>query len=336
VLVVPDPAEDRDGYLAALARAADRLEIAAVLPGTESGLLALSGATDAFPPRVTLGTADANTVRRATDKLELERLAADAGLDTPPSRHTTRAEVESGLAVALPVIVKARHTCTPTEGGGSATYFARRATTRNELLDAVRTVPGEAVLVQSALQGELTAISGVAWRGEVVAVAHQVSRRIFPSGCGITAFAETVPRDPALEEGVRRLMSALRWSGIFQTQFISSGGVSYLIDLNPRMYGSLALTVAAGLNLPAIWADLLLGRPPRAGTYRIGVGFRSEERELAGLAAAAMAADWRTVLDVLRPRRGTTHALGSLRDPMPLLMSGRLARIGRAWARRPR
>ena len=333
VVEVPDPASDRDGYVAALAHAAARLEVAAVLPGTEMGLVALSTARDVFPPGVALGTADADTVRRATDKLELERLAVDAGLATPPTSHITRAEVESGTAIALPAIVKAARTRTPTKENGFVSSFVRRATTREELLDAVRAVPGDIVLIQPALEGYLTATSGVAWRGEVVAMAHQVARRIFPPQCGITAFAETVTPDPALEAGVSRLIGALGWSGIFQVQFVSSGGVSYLIDLNPRMYGSLALAVAAGLNLPAIWADLLLGRPPRAGICKVGARFRSEERDLAALGAAMIAADWRTVLDVLRPRRGTTHALGALRDPMPLLMGGRLDRIRRAQAR---
>jgi predicted ATP-grasp superfamily ATP-dependent carboligase len=334
VVVVPHPAAESDQYVAALAQAADRLQIAAVLPGTELGLLALSGSTDAFPPGVQVGTADRHTVRRATDKLELGHLAAEVGLSTPPTLRTTRAAVESGLLVALPAIVKAPRSRTPTASGGFATTFARRVTTGAELLEAVQAVTGDVVLVQPALEGELTAISGVAWRGEVVTVAHQAARRIYPKGCGITAFAETVAPDLALEEGVRRAIGAIGWSGIFQTQFISSGGTSYLIDLNPRMYGSLGLAIAAGRNLPAIWADLLLGRRPQVGRYGIGVHFRSEERDLAALAAAAAAADWRTVLDVLRPRRGTAHALASLRDPMPLLMSGRLARVRRVWASR--
>jgi predicted ATP-grasp superfamily ATP-dependent carboligase len=333
VVEVPDPAGDRAGYAAALVRAAVRLEVTAVLPGTDLGLVALAAARDAFPPGIALGTADPDTVRRATDKLALEGLAAEAGLATPPTIRATRAELESGLAVALPAIVKAPRTRTPTDDGGFATSTARRATTRQELLDAMRTVPGDLALIQPALEGELMAISGVAWRGEIAAIAHQVARRIFPAGCGITAFAETVRPDPALEAGVGRLIGALGWSGIFQAQFIRSDGAGYLIDLNPRMYGSLGLAVAAGLNLPAIWADLLVGRSPRVGAYRIGVRFRSEERDLAALWAAALARDWPTVLDVLRPRRRTAHALASLRDPLPLLIGGRMARIRRLLGR---
>jgi predicted ATP-grasp superfamily ATP-dependent carboligase len=201
-------------------------------------------------------------------------------------------------------------------------------------LIAVRGLKGDAALIQPALEGPLTASCGVAWEGEVVAMGHQQSRRIFPPGNGITAFAESVEADPAVEAGVTELMRLLGWSGIFEVQFVRSGETSYLIDINPRIYGSLALVIAAGLNLPAIWADLLLGKRPRVGAYRAGARFRSEERDLATLAASVKARDWRTAFEVLRPRRQTAHALTSINDPLPLLMSGRLARIRRLHARR--
>jgi predicted ATP-grasp superfamily ATP-dependent carboligase len=143
-----------------------------------------------------------------------------------------------------------------------------------------------------------------------------------------------VQSDPAVEAGVRQLIRLLRWSGIFQLQFIRAGSTSYVIDLNPRIYGSLGLAIAAGLNFPAIWADLLLGRTPRVGSYKVGARFRSEERDLATLVASIVGRDWRMALEVLRPRRRTAHALGSISDPMPLLMSGRLARIRRLSARK--
>jgi len=334
VVTVPDPQEDREEYLDAIERAADRLGVAAVLPGTDLALLALSSANGSLPEEIAFGVLDPETVHRATDKLGLDALAAQAGLNTPPSIRCTAAEIESGLEVPLPAVVKPASTRTATADGGFATSYVHRAESREELVSAVRSMPGEVALIQKAVEGALTASCGVCWQGEVVAMAHQVSRRIFPPGNGITAFAESVEPDPAVEAGVTQLMSLLRWSGIFQAQFVRSGQTSYLIDLNPRIYGSLALAIAAGLNLPAIWADLLLGKTPRVGAYRVGARFRSEERDLAALATSIMSLDWRTALAVLRPRRGTVHALGSLTDPLPLLMGGRMARIRRLRARR--
>jgi predicted ATP-grasp superfamily ATP-dependent carboligase len=325
VVRVPDPAADREAYVAALAREAETLGVRAVMPGTEVGLVALAGSQSAFPDGVVIGTSDPGTVARATDKRELEQLAAAAGLSTPP---TVRMTVADELEIALPALVKAPRSSTPNGRGGFDVAGVVRATTRDELLAAVAALPGGAALVQPALDGDLTAVAGVAWQGDVVATSHQVSTRVFPPGAGISAFAVTVPRDPDLEAGVRRLIEAIGWSGIFQAQFIRAQATSHLIDLNPRIYGSLALAIAAGLNLPGIWADLLLGRAPTVSDYRVGVAFRSEERDLAALAAAVRRGDWRLAAAILGPRRATTHAVASLRDPLPLVTLAR--RLSRA------
>ena len=127
-------------------------------------------------------------------------------------------------------------------------------------------------------------------------------------------------------------MRALGWSGLFQAQFVRTpGGEHYLIDLNPRPNGSLTLAVAAGLNLPGIWLSLLLGRRPYVDGYRVGVRYRHEEKD--ALAQAQMLVDGE-LLGALRgfvPRRDTTHAIFSLRDPMPLLTSAK--KLGRVFGR---
>jgi len=146
---------------------------------------------------------------------------------------------------------------------------------------------------------------------------------------GGSAYAETIAPNAELEQGVGRLLRRIGWSGLFHVQFIrDSRGEHLLIDLNPRIYGSLALASAAGLNLLQIWVDLLLGRRPKVGGYRIGVGFRQEEKDAQALARLLLTdGERQRALRGLLPQRGTAHAIFSLRDPMPLLTS--LAKLTR-------
>ena len=139
---------------------------------------------------------------------------------------------------------------------------------------------------------------------------------------GITAYAKTIPPNAELEQGVGHIMKVLGWSGLFEMEFRRTPrGESYLIDLNPRIYGSLALAVAAGLNLPAIWIDLLLGKEPRLGDYRVGMCFRQEENDVRALTWMLMNGQFKGVLQGLMPRCGTAHGIFSLHDPMPLFTS---------------
>jgi predicted ATP-grasp superfamily ATP-dependent carboligase len=313
------PAQQPEHYVAELAAAAQRIGAAAVLPGTDRSLLALAGHDDAFGA-TTLGVPDLATVRAATDKSALAELAARAGLATPPTVAVAAGDRDAIRGLSLPAIVKA-----PRIGAGAAVAApARRVQTPAELERALEQPGGGDMLVQPYISGWLGAVAGVAWRGELVCAVHQRSLRIYPPEAGISAFAETVARDAELERGVGALLSELRWSGLFQAQFLHpADGEAYLIDLNPRAYGSLALAIAAGANLPAIWAQLLLGGQPSTADYRAGVGFRSEERDAGALAAAIGRRDWAAVRDTLAPRRGTAYAVFSLRDPLPFLRSVR-------------
>jgi predicted ATP-grasp superfamily ATP-dependent carboligase len=81
----------------------------------------------------------------------------------------------------------------------------------------------------------------------------------------------TTQPNAELELGVGRLLKEIGWSGVFHVQFVrDQRDKHYLIDLNLRIYGSLALAVGAGLNLPGIWVDLLLCRRPDVAHYRVG------------------------------------------------------------------
>jgi predicted ATP-grasp superfamily ATP-dependent carboligase len=320
-VAVPDAALDPDGFVTALAEAARSLSAAVVLPGTERGLVALAGREDAFPVGTALGTCPPEAVQKAIEKPLLEQLAASAGLQTPPSTTLSLADVNGReREVRYPAVVKPLQSELPDLDGSLRHFGARRVEGPAELRAALGILPAQGWLVQPYLVGRLWAVCGVSWRGELVCAAHQVSERIWPPGCGGSAYAITVSADAELERAVGRLLGLIGWSGLFQAQFIRKER-AFLIDLNPRIYGSLSLAVAAGLNLPAIWTDLLLGRRPEVGRYRAGVRYRAEENDVRALGSALLSGRLRFVLHGLLPRRGTVHAIVALRDPGPALTS---------------
>ncbi len=82
----------------------------------------------------------------------------------------------------------------------------------------------------------------------------------------------TVAADAELAEGVQLLVRELGWFGLAQLQFLRvPGRRPALIDWNARPYASMPLAIAAGINLPGIWARVATGRalapvpPPRIG-----------------------------------------------------------------------
>jgi predicted ATP-grasp superfamily ATP-dependent carboligase len=316
----PDPGEDPSAYAERLALAAEELEAVAVLPGSEDALLALTGRAHLFPPNVAVGVCAPAVVRRAFDKVTVEGLARTAGLPTLPSHVVSRAYLEeNSQRLEYPLILKPRRTKNVDARGSLRREPVRRIETAVSLTRAVATSPIETWIVQPFVEGRLAAVCGVAWEGRVICASHQLAARTWPPACGISAYATTVPRDVLRENGVASLVGLLGWSGIFQAQFLNVDESGYFIDLNPRVYGSLALAVAAGLNLPAIWVRLLLGQAAATSSYRVGTHYRAEGKDFRALTQLAKGAEWRAALKGLVPRRHTVHATFSLRDPLPAL-----------------
>jgi predicted ATP-grasp superfamily ATP-dependent carboligase len=314
---VPDARIEPEAFVDVLADAATRLGVAAVLPGTEADLLALAGREGAFPDSVAVGTGPEQALRRATDKTALALLSLRAGLDTPPTKVVAAHDAQLTHDPVFPAVVKPLRSELATDGRLQR-FEAVRVESQAELEDAVAGLPDGVGLVQPYIEGRLISVNGVAFRGRVYGVNQHVVHRVWPDRCGQAVNAETISMLPRREDAVAALMRELDWSGVFNLQLIERDGSDYVIDLNPRFYVSLTLAVAAGLNLPAIWASLLLDLPFDAGGYETGVRFRQEKSDPRAIFFQLRRGELGAARDLL-PHRRTVHAVFSLRDPAPVL-----------------
>jgi predicted ATP-grasp superfamily ATP-dependent carboligase len=319
VVDVPHAEDTPASFVEAMAGAAARLRIDAILPGTEASLIALAANREAFTCPV--GAPSAELVDLATDKGRVLELARRIGLETPPSIVARPRELAAQVGdIDYPAILKPLRTRLELGDSRLAYYKARQVTSAAELHSALEGLPDSEWVVQPYLEGGLSAIAGTAWEGRLYCAVHQVSRRIWPPAVGYSAYAETVPADAELESRVASLVEDLGWSGIFQAQFLAgAGGKRFLIDFNPRPYGSLALAVRAGANLPAMWAALVLGAPVAKASYRPHVRYRLEHNDLRSIARSVRQDNMPGTLAALLPRPRTAHAIFSWRDPRPLL-----------------
>jgi predicted ATP-grasp superfamily ATP-dependent carboligase len=281
-------------------------------------VLALSAARDELGAIFPYGPHE--DVVRAFDKVALSEAAQRVGLAVPQSARSEEA----------PVVVKPRQTTVHDPAGGPLRLRAEvketpaEAEARVEYLEAVGADP----LVQRYVEGDLVAQVVVTDRdSRVVAAVQQRASSMTPRGG--TARGETEALDPAIAKGVAALLADLNWFGIAQVQFqVPPQGEAVVIDFNGRFYGSMALALAAGLNLPAIWAALATDRPlPVIGTPRIGMRYHWLESDL------RQAVQERTgITGTLRYALGARHGIWDRRDPGPGLRHvGRLA--GRALRR---
>jgi ATP-grasp in the biosynthetic pathway with Ter operon len=314
----PDPAVCPLGFVRALVDAAERVAAVAVMPGTESAMLALAGTEREFPDRVAVGACSVEATNRALAKDGVARIARAVGLDTP------RWEIvhDGGWDGGFPCVVKPPRSELRTPDGFLVRHNVEYVRDSVELERALAKLPGHRGLVEEYVPGRLHAIGGVFWGGRLVCAVHHAADRIWRPRCGVMAYARTIPPDHELETRVSELLLRLGWQGVFQLQFIDDGTTRRAIDLNPRFYESMGLTIAAGTNVPAIWMQLLLGRTPDIKPYRVGVRFRNETRDPRAILDLAWHGQPAKALAAALPRRHTTHPVLTASDPHPFTVTG--------------
>jgi len=318
--MLPDAGEEPAKFVDELLEISAEHGIRAVLPGLERDLVALARAWERLG-NLAAGMPSLEAVLRVTDKARMAVVGAEVGLRVPQTIEVERQRLRVPNGLPMPAIVKPPQSELALQGGRIERIDAQSARSPAELSALADSLASERVLIQPYLTGRLGAICGVAWNGGLVCAVHQVAHRIWPADAGVSAYAETVVADQWLEEAVRRLLERIDWSGIFEAQFLHTEQGPYLIDFNPRIYGSMALATAAGMNLPALWMRLVTGARIERISYRAGVRYRSDELDPRALLHLLRRGDGRAAARGLIPHRKTAHSVLSLTDPLPALAS---------------
>ena len=330
---VPLVEDGPDVWLEAVSAALTEGRYDVVFPADDIELLALSAARDRLPAVVPYPPHQA--VVAAVDKLGLTRAAEAVGIGTP---RTTEADPASVAAVTGGVVVKARLHWSPGTTVPERHQLVQLVTGPEQTLAAVESVraSGGEPILQEVVDGRLMAISLVLDRqGRPVVVSHQETERA--SVRRTSARARTVAPDLVLEAKVVDLLRSLDWWGPANLQFLRGpDGVPRLIDLNARFYGSLALAIAAGADLPAAWARVAMGGTTGAVSRALpGVRFQALDEDLLAVRAAGgpRGATLRMAARASAYGLRSAHSVWDPRDPGPALQRQRqrLSRLtGRA------
>ncbi len=319
-LRLPDPRHDESGFALELEAAVAARGVDVVIPSVDAAIVALLGSVERLERHASLGLPSREVVLRSLDKLELSRAAAKVGLPPPESVACDALEqaTEAARALGFPLLVKPRTTVV-----GAFGRRRQQATVvvagEGELVAALAAAGTPALLQRYEDGATVFSCGGVMSGGRLLGLSFSRYLRTWRPSAGSAAYSETVEPPPGLEEQVLALVEELGWQGIFELELVGRDGDLHAIDFNPRPYGSMALATSAGVNLPALWCDALLGRDPAPSRSRPGFRYRFEEADLRHLAWQLAHGRVRAALAVLVPRRRTTHAFFRMTDPLPAL-----------------
>ncbi|MGE0494568.1 MAG: ATP-grasp domain-containing protein [Vulcanimicrobiota bacterium] len=274
--LVPYPFEGEQVLLERLGHILERRPFQALVPNLDSELMGyarLAGRLAEMGVRTLLPSP---RVLKLRSKLHLAEFCREHGFLHPRTRvvHSPQEVVEMGHAWGWPVVVKgvfhgARVAHHP---GEAAVWFEQ---TRREW--------GLPLLVQEHLCGEEYDVAAVGSRaGLPLGWVAMRKLRITAKG---TAWAAITVSHQGLLGKARRLMEKLAWVGPVEFEFLldSASDRFYLLEINPRFPSWIYLSAGAGLNLPALALQELLGNePPPRLDYQTGKFFVRHALDVVG------------------------------------------------------
>lgn len=182
----------------------------------------------------------------AYDKWAYTQLAQQHGIAVPASREINKALPDAAW------VVKGRF-----GSGGERVSMADDLGQVRSALDRWG-ISDQQAFVQERIAGDLWNVGGVASRGDVLAAGVYRAYASPHDPQGPPVAVQPVER-PDMMAATRELVHALGYHGPFAVDFIDDG-TPYLLDFNPRFFGTWAALQSAGVDLLGAYLSIL-GRP---------------------------------------------------------------------------
>lgn len=252
-----------------------------ILCSTEASLLALKAeALDAnLRSKMVLPAEAALDV--ALDKQRTADLANELGIKTPRGAILTRIE-DASAAVTFPVAVKPLHSKVLVDGHVMA-FSVRLCNTAQERRAAhAAMLPFTPVVEQEYFRGRGIGVELLFQHGQPRwCFAHERIHELPVTG-GASTYRRAIEPPQALLDAAAKLLGHLHWHGVAMVEFkIAEDGDYRLLEINPRLWGSLPLAVAAGVNFPLGLLRLARNQSPgEQPDYRRGLRVRDVGADL--------------------------------------------------------
>ena len=265
------PVADSAAWLRWLDAAIRRHRIDQVIPVGHEACALLARHRDRWLPRTRIVLPEASKVDLALDKRATNHLGEALGLSVPRLAQPRSIGDIHACAdqVGYPLVIKEA-----VEGSSDVAYVDDRYGLERTLaafLARNRWSEPYLPIFQQRIVGPGFGVFATYQDGRCRRImAHRRIREYPPTG-GYSTCAE-LWADPVLLEHGRRMLDALGWHGVAMVEFKRHDvdGRYYLMEVNPKLWGSLDLALAAGCDFPgdlcaiADGADLPEMQPPTA------------------------------------------------------------------------
>lgn len=240
-----------------------------IVPTTEASLLALRSLDESDSLRIRAVLSSNEALDVALDKNKTWQLGRNLGVSTPRNiLLSSRNPIP--LPVSYPIVLK------PLQS--KVTIHGKLETIAPGIIrseESYRTyieqwLPHTPLLQQEYILGRGVGANFLFDRGKKLW--HFVHERVheLPLTGGASSYRRSIPPPPALLGDAEKILAALQWHGVAMVEFrVDAQDRHWLVEINPRLWGSLALAIDAGLDFPlGLWLLARNSKLPPQPSYR--------------------------------------------------------------------
>jgi predicted ATP-grasp superfamily ATP-dependent carboligase len=270
----PSPFSDPEGFINYLVGKVRSFNDSVLIPVFEETFL-ISKFKDRFSGLTRMVIPDYDQILTAHNKDRWEPLARELGIAVPKT-YPVNGFREGGERIdrlAYPLLVKPKQ-----GGGGWAITQVNSAGELESLLNqnVYMGRPWDWFFLQEKIIGEVHCVAMLFRRGELRAKVAYKQLRDYPVSGGQATLRVSI-RSEAAEKHFERFLEKIGWQGVCQADFVvdQETGVPYLIDINPRFWGSLVQAIASGVDFPYLLYRIAVdGDAEPVAVFRTGVTTR--------------------------------------------------------------
>ena len=263
----------------------------------------------------------------AYDKVLSYKIAEQYGIPTPKTYYPSNTEELKQLDIEFPVILKPSvkvpfYDITKKKAVlvEDRRELVEEYTKAAEMIDSTQTL-----MIQEFIPGRsknLFSVGSLSRNGELLAKVVVQRLRQHPMDFGhSTTYAKTLDI-PELEESTSRLLKAIGYSGLSEVEFMldPKDGKYKLLEINARPWGWHTIAIGAGVELPFLSYQDMLGEKVQKDSYTMGIKWFHMFPDF--LTAAIELVTGRMKLrEYLDSFKGSKEfAVMSLKDPLPFIM----------------
>lgn len=262
-VVYPDPYKSPRAFFEDILRQVDALGITFLLPITEATTYVILKYRDELPIGVTLPFPKQESVEQLANKNRLFGLAADFGIPTPETIFCENwkdglSAIENLSDKHFPIVLKPFKSKIVQED----CILSTQVLIANTAIEARSYLNQHAFFefpftIQSFVEGTGQGVFALFNRGKPICYFSHRRLREKPPGGGVSVLSESAPLNEQLKTCSEKLLAGADWHGVAMVEFrVSPEGVGYLMEVNPRFWGSLQLAIDSGVDFP-LWLYLI-------------------------------------------------------------------------------